>query len=324
MSSTAMGQEAGTAALRNRAVRIHRFGGPDVLQIEDVPVPEPQDDEVVVRVHAASINPVDYKTREGSYPAVKEDQLPVILGRDLSGTVELLGTRAHTLKKGDPIFAMLGRDRGAYARYVLVKAVEMVAKPQRLEHVQAAAVPLAGMTAWQGLFEHGGLQAGQRVLIHGGAGGVGHFAVQFAKARGATVLTTVAGDDLGFARELGADQAIDYKSQRFEDLARDIDVVLDLIGGETQDRSWSVLKPGGIIVSTLTKPDEAKARQHGARGTNFMAHTNAEQLAEIGRLIDEGKVRPFIAGVFPFDIVQAAQRRLEQGNVRGKIVLDLR
>ena len=324
MSSTAMGQEAGTGALRNKAIRIHRFGGPEVLQIDDVPVPEPQDDEVVVRVHAASINPVDYKTREGSYPAVKEDQLPVTLGRDLSGTVELLGTRAHTLKKGDPIFAMLGHDRGAYARYVLVKAVEMVAKPQDLNHVQAAAVPLAGITAWQGLFDHGGLRAGQRVLIHGGAGGVGHFAVQFAKARGATVLTTVAGEDLGFARELGADTAIDFKTQRFEDLAHDVDVVLDLIGGETQERSWSVLKPGGIIVSTLAKPDEAKARQHDARGTNFMAHPNGEQLGEIVRLIEEGKVRPLIAGVFPFDVVQAAQRRLEQGSVRGKIVLDLR
>ncbi|MBV9749617.1 MAG: NADP-dependent oxidoreductase [Acetobacteraceae bacterium] len=324
MSGTAMEQQTGTAALRNRAVRIHRFGGPEVLQIEDVPVPEPRDDEVVVKVVAASINPVDYKTRSGSYPAVTEDQLPVTLGRDLSGTVELLGSRAHTLKKGDPIFAMLGRDRGAYARYVLVKAVEMAAKPGNLDHIQAAAVPLAGITAWQGLFDHGGLRAGQRVLIHGGTGGVGHFAVQFAKARGATVLTTVAGDDKAFARELGADEAIDYKTQRFEDVARDIDVVFDLIGGETQERSWSVLKPGGIIVSTLAKPDEAKAKQHGARGTNFMARENGEQLAEIGRLIEEGKVRPFIAGVFPFDVVQAAQSRLEQGNVPGKIVLDLR
>jgi NADPH:quinone reductase-like Zn-dependent oxidoreductase len=324
MSSTAASQEASTAALRNKAVRIHRFGGPEVLQLEDVPVPEPRDDEVVLRVHAASVNPVDYKTREGSFPVVSADKLPVILGRDLSGTVELLGTRAHTLKKGDPIFAMLGQDRGAYARYVLVKAVEMVAKPDRLDHVQAAAVPLAGMTAWQGLFDHGGLQAGQRVLIHGGAGGVGHFAVQFAKARGATVLTTVAGDDRGFARELGADEAIDFKTQRFEDLARDIDVVLDLIGGETQERSWSVLKPGGIIVSTLTEPSKDKAQQHGARGTHFMAHPNAEQLAEIGRLIEDGKARPFVAAVFPLDVVQAAQRRLEQGNVRGKVVLDLR
>ncbi len=160
-------------------------------------------------------------------------------------------------------------------------------------------MPLAGITAWQGLFDHGGLRSGQRVLIHGGTGGVGHFAVQFAKARGATVFTTVAGEDKDFARELGADEAIDYKAQRFEDVARDIDVVFDLIGGETQERSWSVLKPGGIIVSTLAKPDEAKAKQHGARGTNFMARENGEQLAEIGRLIDEGKVRPFIAGVFP-------------------------
>ena len=323
MSSTITGRDGGVSALTDKAVRIHRFGGPEVLQIEDVPVPAPQDDEVVVWVHAASVNPVDYKTRTGGFPAVKEDALPVILGRDLSGTVELLGTRAHTLKKGDPIFAFIGTDRGAYARYVLVKAVEMAVKPRNLDHVQAAAVPLAGMTAWQGLFDHGGLQAGQRVLIHGGSGGVGHLAVQFAKARGATVFTTVSGGDLDFARELGADEAIDYKAQRFENVAREVDLVLDLIGGETQERSWSVLKRGGALVSTLTQPSEEKARAHGARGTRFMAQPNGEQLNEIGRLIEAGKVKPFVAEVFPFDQVQAAQGRLEKGGVRGKIVLDL-
>lgn len=321
MSSTQDGNDL--APLKDWAVRINRFGGPEVLQVESVPVPAPRDDEVVVRVNAASVNPVDYKTREGSFPPVKADALPIVLGRDLSGTAELLGTRAHTMKRGDPIYAFIGTDRGAYARYVLVKAVEMAAKPRNLDHVQAAAVPLAGMTAWQGLFDHGGLRAGQRVLIHGGTGGVGHLAAQFAKARGATVLTTVAGRDLDFARELGADEAIDYQAQRFEDVAREVDLVLDLIGGETQERSWSALKRGGIIVSTLTQPSEERARAHGARGAHFMAQPNGEQLNEISRLIEAGQVKPFVAAVFPLDQVQAAQSTLEKGGLRGKVVLDL-
>jgi NADPH:quinone reductase-like Zn-dependent oxidoreductase len=307
----------------NRAVRIHRFGGAEMLEVENLPMPQPQDDEVVVRVHAASVNPVDYKIRSGGYPLVKQEQLPIVLGRDLSGTVALCGTRAHTLKRGDPIYAMIGQDRGAYAEFVLVKAVEMAAKPDRLSHVEAAAVPLAGLTAWQGLFDHGGLQAGQRVLIHGGAGGVGHFAVQFAKARGAHVITTVSRDDLDFARSLGADDVIDYKAQRFEDVARDIDVVYDLIGGETQDRSWSVLKPGGIIVSTLSQPSEEKARAHQARGMRYMAQPNGAQLREIGRLIEDGKVRPVVTQTFPLLQVRAAQEALERGKLRGKVVLDV-
>jgi len=320
MGETTMSEKA---ALTNEAVRIHRFGGPEVMQIEDMPVPTPQDDEVVVRVHAASANPVDYKTASGEFPAVKADQLPVTLGRDLSGTVELLGTSAHTLKKGDPIYASLGTDRGAFARFVLVKAVEMAAKPQRLDHFQAAAVPLAGLTAWQGLFDHGGLKTRQRVLIQGGAGGVGSFAVQFAKSCGAYVFATVSGGDMDFVRELGADQPIDYKTTRFEDVARDIDLVLDLIGGETQERSWSVLKPGGIMVSTLTQPSEEKARQHKARGVRFMAQPNGEQLNEIGRLIETWQVKPAVTAIFPFGQVQEAERRLEEGGTRGKIVIDV-
>jgi NADPH:quinone reductase-like Zn-dependent oxidoreductase len=303
-----------------KAVRIHRFGGSEALMLDDVPWPQPKDDEVLVRVHAASVNPVDYKIRSGS-SSVKEDQLPYTLGRDLSGTVELLGTRAHTLKAGDPIYAFIGMDRGTYAEYVVVKAMEMAAKPETLDHVQAAAVPLASLTAWQGLFDHGQLQAGQRVLIHGGAGGVGHLAVQLAKAKGATVLTTVSGSDLGFVRELGADEAIDYKAERFEDRARDIDLVFDLVAGETQDRSWGVLKEGGILVSTLGQPPSEKAAQHKVRAAGYRAQPNPAQLREIGRLIDDGQVRVVVDRMFPFAEAGAAQEYLEQEHVRGKVVL---
>jgi NADPH:quinone reductase-like Zn-dependent oxidoreductase len=288
--------------------------------LDDVPWPQPKDDEVLVRVHAASVSPVDYKIRSGS-SSVKEDHLPYTLGHDLSGTVELLGTRAHTLKAGDPIYAFIGMDRGTYAEYVVVKAMEMAAKPETLDHVQAAAVPLASLTAWQGLFDHGQLQAGQRVLIHGGAGGVGHLAVQFAKAKGATVLTTVSGSDLGFVRELGADEAIDYKAERFEDRARDIDLVFDLVAGETQDRSWGVLKEGGILVSTLGQPPSEKAAQHKVRAAGYRAQPNPAQLREIGRLIDDGQVRVVVDRMFPLAEAGAAQEYLEQEHVRGKVVL---
>ncbi|WP_414475611.1 NADP-dependent oxidoreductase [Microvirga sp. M2] len=305
-----------------KAVRIHRFGGPEVLMLDDVPWPQPKDDEVLVRVHAASVNPVDYKIRAGSY-TVTDDQLPYTLGRDLSGTVELLGTRAHTLKAGDPIFAFIGVDRGTYAEYVVVKAMEMAAKPATIDHVQAAAVPLAGLTAWQGLFDHGQLRAGQRVLVHGGAGGVGHFAIQFAKAKGATVLTTASGSDLDFVRELGADEAIDYKADRFEDRARDIDVVFDLVGGGTQERSWSVLKEGGILVSTLGAPPAEAAIRHKARAAGYRARPNPAQLSEIGQLIDNGQVRVAVARTFALADAGAAQKYLEQEHVRGKVVLQV-
>jgi NADPH:quinone reductase-like Zn-dependent oxidoreductase len=303
-----------------KAVRIHRFGGPEVLTLDDVPWPQPKDDEVLVRVHAASVNPVDYKIRAGSY-SVKEDQLPYTLGRDLSGTVELLGTRAHTLKAGDPIFAFIGMDRGTYAEYVVVKAMEMTAKPDTLDHVQAAAVPLAGLTAWQGLFDHGHLQAEQRVLIHGGAGGVGHLAVQFAKARGAVVLTTALGSDLDFVRELGADEVIDYKAERFEDRVSDVDLVFDLISGDTQDRSWGVLKEGGILISTLGQPPAERAAQHNVQAAGYRAQPNPAQLSEIGRLIDDGQVRVVVDRIFPLAGAGAAQDYLEQEHVCGKVVL---
>ena len=307
----------------NRAVRLSWFGGPDALMIDPVDIPQPRDDEVLVRVAAASVNPVDYKTREGKHPMVKENDLPIILGRDLAGTIEALGTRAHNmLSRGQSVFAFIGPDRGAQADYVIVKAVELVAAPKGIDLVHAAGVPLAAMTAWQGLFDHGGLAEGQRVLIHGGAGGVGHFAIQLAKAKGATVFATASAADLDFLRELGADTAIDYKNERFEGIAKDIDVVLDLVGGETCDRSWAVLREGGTLVSTLMEPDKEKAAAHKARAApNYQAEPNAAQLGQVADLIEGGKVKAVVAEAFPLDAGRDAYARLEQGGVRGKIVL---
>lgn len=304
-----------------KAVRIHQFGGPEVLRMDELPRPQAGPGEVLVEVMAASVNPVDYKIRRGGYPAVKADQLPYTLGRDVSGRVDRLGPGVTDFQPGDEIFAMLPQDRGGYVEWAAIPAELCAEKPRSLDLVQAASVPLAALTAWQGLFDHGRLVAGQRVLIHGASGGVGHFAVQFAKARGAEVFATASGQEQDFLKRLGADRAIDYKGERFEDAARDIDLVFDLIGGETQDRSWSVLKPGGALICTVQAPDPDKAKAAGVRAEHYMAQPSGAQLREIADLIDAGKVSVEIEQVFPLTEAADAERHLERDHVAGKIVL---
>jgi NADPH:quinone reductase-like Zn-dependent oxidoreductase len=306
-----------------KSLLIHSFGGPAVLRVEDLPLPSLRDDEMLVKVAAASVNPVDYKIREGRYPAVKADKLPYVLGRDISGIVEACGKRVTSWRKGDAIYAMLGIERGGYAECAIVKVREAASKPKTLDHVAAASVPLAGLTAWQGLFRYGELKSGQRVLIHGGAGGVGHFAIQFAKAKGAHIVTTVSEKHIDFVRGLGADEVIDYKKRRFEDVADDFDMVLDLISGDTQDRSWQLLRRGGILVSTLAEPSQEKARAHHVRGMRFTVHESGSDLAAISRLIDDGKVKPKITKTFQFVEAAKAQQYVEEGHTEGKVVLEV-
>jgi NADPH:quinone reductase-like Zn-dependent oxidoreductase len=303
------------------AVRIHCFGDPNVLKLDDVAIADPKPSEMVVRVAAASVNPVDYKIRSGKYPAVKQDQLPKVLGRDIAGVVEHIGSHITKFQKGDAVYAMLGRDVGGYAEYALATEEEAAPKPAKIDFVTAAAVPLAALTAWQGLFDHGGLRSGQRVLIHGGAGGVGHFAIQFAKVKGAWVATTVSADDIEMVRELGADQAIDYKREQFENAVKDIDLVFDLIAGETQKRSWAVLKDGGTLISTLQKPDQAKAKKRKIRGEHYMATPNSVQLEEIARLIDGGKVKPVVQKTYALEEAAKAHEHMEHDHIQGKVVL---
>ena len=306
-----------------KAVRIRSFGGPEVLELADIDKPEPKDDEVLIRVRAASVNPVDYKTRSGAYPVVKQDQLPRVLGRDVAGEIERCGRAVRNFRQGDTVYAMLDGGPGGYAEYVTVKADLVAPKPGQLDYRAAAAVPLAGLTAWQGLFDHGELRAGQRVLIHGGAGGVGHLAVQFAKAKGATVATTVAGEDVEFVKHLGADEVIDYTRERFEEKVHDVDLVLDLIAGDTQERSWAVLKDGGTMISSLAQPSAAKARERHVRAEHFVAHPDRAELMEIGRLIDEGRVHPHVSAVFELKEAAEAQEQLEQHHAQGKVVLQM-
>jgi NADPH:quinone reductase-like Zn-dependent oxidoreductase len=304
-----------------RVIEIAKFGGPEVLQEKAVPVPVPGQGELLVKNEAAGVNPVDYKIRSGKYPDVKEDKLPYILGRDVSGTIVQCGPSVSAFKVGDALIAMPAIDRGGYAEYVLVKETEAAHKPAALDSIGGGAVPLAALTAWQGLFRHGQVKEGQKVLIHGGSGGVGHFAIQFAKAKGAFVATTVSGENIDFVRGLGADQAIDYKAQRFEDELSDIDMVFDLVAGEARDRSWAVLKRGGILVSTLTRPSQEKADQFGVRAMRYTVEESGHDLSKISQLIDQGKVRPMIAKTYPFERAIAAQIFLEKEHPAGKIVL---
>lgn len=306
-----------------KTLRFHAFGGSGVLQMEDVPRPELGEQDMLVKVMAAGVNPVDYKIREGKYPAVKADKLPYVPGREIAGIVEACGGLVDDWKKGDAIFAMLGIERGGYAEFAIVRNSEAAAKPRSLDFVAAASVPLAGLTAWQGLFRYGELKAGQRVLIHGGSGGVGHFAIQFAKVRGAYVITTVSASHIDFVKSLGADEVIDYKAQRFEDVVHDVDLVYDLIGGETQDRSWNVLRRGGTMVSTLTEPSQEKARAKGVRAMRYTVKENGGELEEIGRLIDAGKVKPKIARTYGLPEAASAQDFVEQGHTEGKVVLKI-
>jgi NADPH:quinone reductase-like Zn-dependent oxidoreductase len=233
---------------------------------------------VLVAVDAASVNPVDFKIRSGKYPAVKDDRLPHTLGRDFSGIVEKCGAQATRFKPGDEVFGMVNIYGGGYSEKVVVDEWAIALKPAGMDHVHAAAIPLAGQTTWQGLFRHGGLKAGQTVLIHGGSGGVGHYAIQFAKAEGARVLTTVSTGNVPFARELGTDVIIDYKRQRFEDEASGLDMVFDLIDGETRKRSWKLLKKGGVLVTTLTDPSQEKAREYGVRALRYTVEADGSEL----------------------------------------------
>ena len=303
------------------ALLIRRFGGPEVVEFAEIPVPEPRAGEVLVKVEAASLNPVDYKIRGGKYPLVKDDRLPFVLGRDFSGTV--VHSDDAALPAGTLVHGLLDIEHGSFAQYTVARADTLARVPGAIDRVAAAAVPLAGLTAWQGLIDHGGLQAGQRVLIHAGAGGVGHFAVQFAKARGATVITTVSTGDVAFARSLGADEVIDRKTERFESRLRDIDIVFDLIGDDTQERSWAVLKKGGVLVSTVQEPSQEKASAIGVRATRYTAEPRADQLREIDALIQSGTVRPVVARTFAYGDAKEALRGLEEGHGAGKLVLDM-
>ena len=304
-------------ANRMKAVLIREYGDNDVVRIEDVDRPTPAAGEVLVKVHAAGVNPIDYKIRNGAGQRLGMT-LPIPMGGELVGTIEQVGESVAGFDRGDIIFGMV--HTGAFAEYAVAKAADMVRAPSNLDVIQAAALPLAGSTAWQAIFGEAGLAAGQRLLVTNSSGGVGSLAVQFAKAAGAHVTAVASGRNEEFVRSLGADEFIDYTRQPFEEATRDIDVVLDTLGGETFQRAFQTLKTGGIMVTVVAFP-AGEADRYGVRVTRSFTRPNAENLTSIKRLAETLKVTPHVETVLPLADVKQALALSESGRVRGKIVL---
>lgn len=306
-----------------KAVRIHEYGGPEKLVLEDIPIPSIASDEILIKVYASGVNPVDWKIREGLRKGAFPSALPLTLGWDVSGVVDAVGSEVSEFKKGDEVYSRPNITRnGSYAEYIAVKASEVAFKPKTIDHVTAAGVPLAALTAWQALFDYGKLEAGQKVLILGASGGVGSFAIQLAKWKGAHVIGVCSSKNVDFVSSLKADRVIDYKSEQYQKILKDIDLVFDAVGGEAKTHGWTVLKEGGSFVSITGKPDETDPAAKGKHALGFIVLPNKEQLTQIAKLIDDGVVRPVISTVLPLSDARKAQDMLQEGrNTRGKIVL---
>ncbi|MFD5029150.1 NADP-dependent oxidoreductase [Streptomyces sp. NPDC058220] len=312
-----------------RAITQYTLGGPEVLQLAEVARPEPLPTEVQVRVHAAGVNPVDWKSRESGGIAGLLGDPPFVLGWDVSGVVTETGFGVHTLQVGDEVYGMpwFPRPAGAYAEYVTAPSRQFALKPTTIDHDRAAAMPLAGLTAWQSLVDAARVEAGQRVLIHAAAGGVGHLAVQFAKHLGAYVIGTASAAKHDWLRSLGADELIDYTAVRFEDVVSDVDVVIDLVGDghdATSTRSLRTLRPGGVLVAVPSgvSPELLDAaRAQGLRASTFLVEPDGAALTRIAGLIDKGVVKVEVEEVLPLEQAAEAHRRGAAGRTRGKLVL---
>ncbi|AMR28287.1 alcohol dehydrogenase [Hymenobacter psoromatis] len=317
-----------------KAIRIHAFGGPEVLQLEDIARPVPAADEILIKVYACGVNPVDWVIRDGSSEVMKSFlTLPLTLGWDAAGIVEEIGSEVTTFQKGDAVYGEPNfPGDGSYAEYCAAKASQFALKPKTISFNEAAGVPLAGLTAWTALFEQGKLQPGQRILIQGASGGVGGFAVQFAKAKGAYVIGTTSVSNLEYVKQLGADEVLDYRSQRVEELVHDVDVVLEaspLRDNAERLKTVAVLKDGGIFVTVnldfpFNEEVTAALAQKNATGELSANQPRQEWLAEMAELIDAGKVKVLISQVFPLAQVAEAHRESATLRVRGKLVLEVR
>jgi NADPH:quinone reductase-like Zn-dependent oxidoreductase len=310
---------------RMGALRMHEYGTSEVLRVEEAPVPAPQAGEVRIRVHAAGVNPIDWKVRSGrlqkSYPV----PLPYIPGRDISGSIDALGTGVTGWKIGDPVIA--NSDGGGYAEYVVVAEGDVARKPAKLTYEQAAGIPVAALTAWRTLIETADVKQDQRVLIHGGAGGVGSMAVQLAHWRGAHVIATASERNHEYLRSIGADEVIDYRTTRFEDVAKNVDVVLDTVGGDTLTRSPAVLRQGGLLLSVAGIPSAQACSERNIRCPKWSAQNPryaGEQLTKLGPLFDAGKLQVAIEAVFPLEDANKALELSETGRARGKIIVKVR
>jgi NADPH:quinone reductase-like Zn-dependent oxidoreductase len=302
------------------AIRIHAYGGPEVGRIEETPRPEPEAGEILVKVKAAGVNPVDRMIRSGNAGFLNL-KLPVTLGCDLAGTVE---TTAGSFHQGDEIYAYTSLTRnGAFAEYAIVLENELALKPKTLGFVEAASVPVGVLTAWEGIFDQGGLQSGQTVLIHGAAGAVGAMAVQLAKWKGAHVIGTGSGENIEYIRSIGADETVNYRGEKFEDRARNVDLVFDTVGGETQARSFAVLREGGTLISTVGPPSQDLAKPRGIKAAMMGVQPNGARLAEVAKMIDAGTLSTRIDSVFPLAKGLDALARSESGKAKGKIIIEI-
>jgi len=309
-----------------KAVRIEGYGNEEVMALAEVERPTPGDNELLVKVRAAAVNPVDWKIRDG-LGELFGLKPPLILGCEVAGTVEAVGSRGSSrtgvsdFVAGDEVYGYLSAHSGGYAEYVAAPASEFVRKPKHINFDTAASVPVAALTAWQGIFDHGELASGQRILITGASGAVGSMAVQLAKNKGAYVIGTGSGRNKEFVRQLGADEFIDYKNAKFEDEVSGLDVVFDTVGGDTQERAFQTLKRAGVLVSTVSPPSAEKAKEFGVTVAMVMMMAKPDQLTEINQLVESGKLKMRVATVFPLTEVKKAHQLSSSGHADGKIIL---
>jgi len=311
-----------------KAVRIEGYGNEEVMALAEVERPTPGDNELLVKVRAAAVNPVDWKIRDG-LGELFGLKPPLILGCEVAGTVEAVGSRGSSrtgvsdFVAGDEVYGYLSAHSGGYAEYVAAPASEFVRKPKHINFDTAASVPVAALTAWQGIFDHGELASGQRILITGASGAVGSMAVQLAKNKGAYVIGTGSGRNKEFVRQLGADEFIDYKNAKFEDKVSGLDVVFDTVGGDTQERAFQTLKRAGVLVSTVSPTSAEKSKEFGVTVAMVVMMAKGDQLAKINRLVESGKLKVRVATVLPLTEVKKAHQLSSSGHADGKIILRL-
>lgn len=310
-----------------KAAQINEYGDPSVVQVVDVPRPTVGGGQVLVEVYAASLNPFDSKVRSGAMKDIIPLQFPVTLGGDIAGVVAEVGEGVTEFAAGDKVYGSanaVGGDSGAFAEYALTRTGEVGKMPINLDFQQAAALVLVGVAALQGLTQHIKLQSGQKILIHGGGGGIGAVAIQLAKHIGAYVATTASGDDIAYTKQLGADQIIDYKTENFAELLQDFDAVFDTVGGEIFEQALSILKPGGTAVSMVSQLNETKASELGVTAILQNTHTTTTDLNELSKLVEAGVIAPRIGQVFPLDKISEAFTDRESGAISGKVVIQIR
>ena len=307
-----------------RAIQIHQYGGTEMLKLEEVDTPQINSDDILIKVKTAAVNPVDWKIREGYLQEFIPYPMPFTLGWDVAGIVTEVGSDVTDFKVGDEVFSRPNIARnGSYADYVSVKADEAVLKSEKLNFSQAAALPLAGITAWQCLVDVGQLKPNQRVLIHAGAGGVGHLAIQIAKAKGAYVIATASSANQALLAKLGADQAVDYSKAPLSEQIEAVDLVIDTIGGDVQAESWSLIKKDGMLVSITDQPSEEVAKEHGVNSAFVFIEPSSRILAELNKLVEADQLIPLIEHSYPLEKIVDAHIQSQSGRTRGKIVIEV-